>query len=135
MTNDRMRSRTILSMKGHVKIFANIYPSYVRLIGPGDIEVKKTLTITKLKQNPFNITRMQAKNGKNIRFSIEPFKNADASGYRLDIVNTRTEKGRYSDLLMLYTDSKVKPVIKISVYGNISDSMGSNKINTQNKKS
>ncbi len=135
MTNDSRHPRHILSMNGVIKVFADINPAYVRLIGPYNKEVKRTLIIKKLKKYPFNITEIKTKNGKNISYALEPFENETESGYRLNVINTRKEKGRYSDMLMLHTDSTIKKIIKISVYGNISNAMGNNKIKTPGKKS
>ena len=35
------------------------------------------------------------------------------------VENTRTEKGRYVDALMVYTDSGIKPLFPINISGNI----------------
>jgi hypothetical protein len=42
-------------------------------------------------------------------------------GYVLTVENLKNDKGRYFDTIKLTTDSKLRPEIKIHVYGYISD--------------
>jgi hypothetical protein len=43
----------------------------------------------------------------------------EGAGYILIVENLKKEKGRYYDMISLKTDSKIKPLIKINVYGHI----------------
>lgn len=62
---------------------------------------------------------IKAKKGEYLTYKIEETKSFQGVKYLLTITNVRKEKGRYHDVLFLKTDSKLKPEIKISVYGNI----------------
>jgi hypothetical protein len=44
---------------------------------------------------------------------------ARGNGYILAVENQKKEAGRYRDTIHLKTDSKLKPEIKVNVYGNI----------------
>lgn len=63
----------------------------------------------------------------NIRFTLEEAKPPRGTGYILTVENLKKEKGRYYDLISLKTDSKIKPLIKINVYGQIMEPQPSNK--------
>ncbi len=92
---------------------------YARLVGPAGSEVEKTITITLEKNYPFKILSAKARNGKDIEFDLTPFTRRDAEGYVLTIKNKKTEAGRYADTIFLTTDSKIKPTIRVPVYGQI----------------
>jgi len=70
---------------------------------------------------PFKIEEVRAQKGKDIRFELKPLKDQEQAGYELIVENLKITKGRYSDALFLKTDSKVKPELKIHVYGDILD--------------
>ncbi len=63
----------------------------------------------------------------NIRFTLEEAKPPRGAGYILTVENLKKEKGRYYDMISLKTDSKIKPLIKINVYGQIMEPQPSNK--------
>lgn len=58
--------------------------------------------------------------GRDIEFSLSEKAFPEGDGYELLVKNQKTDPGRYQDVLSLKTDSAVQPVIKVSVYGNIS---------------
>ena len=76
---------------------------------------------------PFKIEEVRAQKGKDIRFELKPLKGQEQSGYQLIVENLKKTKGRYSDAIILKTDSKVKPELKIHVYGDILDKPGQKK--------
>ena len=118
-TNDPSQARLVLSISGSVLDFARIEPKYARLVGKAGTEFRKEITITREKAYPFNILQANARNGKNIAFSIEEFSADGVDGYLLTIENKRKEAGRYADTLTLITDSPVKSTLKIPVYGQV----------------
>jgi len=118
-TNDPTQSRIVLSISGSVLNFARIEPRYARLVGKAGTEFRKEITIIREKAYPFNILQANARNGKNIAFSIEAFSKDGVDGYLLTIENKRAEAGRYADTLTLITDSPVKSTLKIPVYGQV----------------
>ena len=70
---------------------------------------------------PFKIEEVRAQKGKDIRFELKPLKDQEQPGYELIVENLKKTKGRYSDAIILKTDSKVKRELKIHIYGDILD--------------
>lgn len=118
-TNDPTRSRLILNISGSVREFAKMEPKYARLVGKAGANIRKVVTITREKAYPFTILEAKARSGKDIAVDIEEFSRADADGYRVTIANTRTTAGRYADMVILTTDSPIKRIISVPVYGQI----------------
>ncbi len=81
----------------------------------------KTVKIIPEPKYPFKIEEVRAQKGKEIRFELKPLKDLEQAGYELIVENLKKTKGTYSDAIILKTDSKVKPEIKIHVYGDILD--------------
>jgi len=94
-------------------------PRYARLVGPAGTDIKKAITITREKAYPFKILDAKARNGKDIAFDVREFNKADGEGYVLTIENKKPFAGRYADTVILTTDSKIKPTIRVPVYGQI----------------
>jgi hypothetical protein len=102
-----------------VKKFADISPSRVRMTGQAGQEIKSKVTIVPLADYPFKVLDIQTAKKDNIRVEMETVQQAQGSQYVLTVVNMKEEKGRYSDNIILKTDSPLKPELKIHVYGNI----------------
>ena len=79
----------------------------------------RTVKIIPEPKHPFKILEVRARNGKDIRFELKPISGQEQNGYELVVENLKKTKGRYSDTIILKTDSAVKPEIKIHVYGDI----------------
>lgn len=118
-TNDPTRSRVILNVSGSVGEFAKMEPKYARLVGQAGADIHKVITITREKAYPFKILEARARNGKDIAVDIQEFKHVDADGYQVTIANTRMTAGRYADTVVLTTDSPIKRIISVPVYGQI----------------
>jgi hypothetical protein len=80
---------------------------------------KRKVTIIPLEKYPFKILKVRAKNGKDIRFQLQEEKSEKGLQYVLTVENLRLEKGRYFDIITLETDSKIRPMLSLRVYGNI----------------
>ncbi len=81
--------------------------------------LKTVVKIIPEKKYPFKIIDTQASDQKNIRYTLEETQDLQGTGYILSVENVRKEQGNYYALISLKTDSKIKPLIKISIYGNI----------------
>ncbi len=99
--------------------FAHLEPSFARLVGQVGTDIKRTITITREKDYPFKVLKVQAQKGKDIAYDLKEFRGKDGDGYVLTVENRKTATGRYTDSLILTTDSKVKPTIRVRVYGQI----------------
>jgi len=121
LTSDKNNRQVRLTVAGHVEKFATISPKKVRLRGYAGETLTVAVKIIPEKKYPFKIIGSGAINQKNIRFRIEEAKRSQETSYILTVANLKKETGRYYDMISLKTDSQIKPVIKINVYGNILD--------------
>ncbi len=99
--------------------FVTISPSRVRFTGEPGVPLSKVVTIVPEKKYAFKILSHKARNGDNINYTLEETKSAGIKNYKLTINNTKLDKGRYSDRILVQTDSKIQPEIQILISGNI----------------
>jgi len=99
--------------------FARIEPKEIILYGMKEESIKATVSITPKKENPFRILEAKAKNGRYIKCKIKESNIGEELFYTLTVENLKKEKGDYTDVIMLKTDSKVKPELGIKVLGSI----------------
>ncbi len=119
-TNDPQNKSFNLIITGYVEKFATISPSRLRLSGESGASIKSSANIIPEKKYPFKILSVSAKNGDNIQQELKEVEHPEGKGYLLTVENIRTDGGRYFDIITLKTDSKIRPEIQISVYGDIS---------------
>lgn len=119
-TNDANHSEFHLSLTGHVGRLFTLTPQYVLLKGIAGESIKKIVTLVPDKKHPFALTGIRAKHGDNIKYRYKEIKTGNNVQYKIYIENACKQAGMYFDTLYLKTDSKLKPVIRIAVYGNIS---------------
>jgi hypothetical protein len=115
-TNDNENRKVTLKVKAKIQSVVSITPDRVHLWGNSGQKIKETVKIIPEKGYEFKIIDIVAANGKEIDYSIEKNKN---NSYTLTILNKKANKGTYSDILFLKTDSKFKPAIRINIFGNI----------------
>ena len=106
-------------MGGKVKKFAEIQPKFVRFTGEAGAPLKQDITIVPEPDSPFKIKKANAKKGEFIKYSLSIPKGKKAAKYVLHVENTKSDVGRYSDYIQLYTDSKIQPILNIGVFGYI----------------
>lgn len=116
-TNDQSLPRQDLVVTGQVENFVTIRPRHVSLRGYTGDSIKGTVTIIPEKKYPFKILEARAQNGKNINIELGDVKNSRGTAYELKVENLRQETGRYYDTIVLKTDSKIRPELKVKVYG------------------
>jgi hypothetical protein len=117
-TNDTGTPEHILTMTGRVEKFADISPRFLRMVGMAGQPLSSSVTITPEKKYDFKITKASAVKGTHIKVSLSP-RPEGTPGYIVSVENLKKTMGRYYDTVVLKTDSKLKPVIRIKVYGNI----------------
>ncbi|MBU4288082.1 MAG: hypothetical protein KKI12_07925, partial [Proteobacteria bacterium] len=84
--------------------------------------IKQSIKIIPEKKYPFKIIGVKAKKGNNISFKLEKVVTLSKKAeYVLTVENTKNEKSRFFDIIYLETNSKIRPKIEISVYGNIKE--------------
>ena len=103
-----------------MKEFATITPKRVTLRGPVGKNIKASVSIIPWEKYAFRIIDVKAKSGDNISFKLEEVKKAEGLEYKLTVENLKKVQGFYLDTIILKTDSKIRPEIKLRVSGNIS---------------
>ena len=104
-----------------VEKFVDIEPKYIRLSGVAGQSINTSVRIIPVKKYSFKIIGINAMKGRDIQFSLNEKTFPQGDGYELLVENRKPDQGRYHDVLSLKTDSDIKPVIKVSVHGNIKD--------------
>ena len=118
-SDDKVNPVLKIHIFGNVEKFVTIIPRAVSLRGFVGDAIKKTVTIIPEKKYDFKITKIRARNGQYINFQLEEIEGAARTEYALTIENSRTDQGRYSDLIIMETDSKIQPEVNVRVYGNL----------------
>jgi len=118
-TNDINNRMIHLTVYGFVEKFATVKPERVFLNGPADKNLSVTLEIIPEEKYPFKIIETSSLNGNNIRVKLEKNSGSKSTQYFLTVKSTAKIKGKYFDLIIVKTDNKIHPEIKIPVLGNI----------------
>lgn len=118
-TNDSRNPGIKLQISGKVERFATITPNSVRLSGPVGTEMKASVRIVPEPKYPFKVLSVAPKKGDSIRCSLRQITEAGRPVYLLNVENLKAVKGRYYDVVLVKTDSKIRPEIKIRIYGNL----------------
>ncbi len=119
-TNDKSLPMARIQILGNVEKFVTIIPRAISLRGYVGDNIKKSVTIIPEKKYDFKITNVRARNGKHINFQLEEIKGTGRKEYSLTVENLLAKEGRYSDLIIMETDSNIRPKVSVKVYGNLS---------------
>ncbi len=126
LTNDKAKPDSKLYISGAIEKFATIEPRVIRFNGKiGDL-LEASVKIVPESKYPFLITGVSAQKGTNIKYvleeaKIEENKTGDVKTYTLKVQNLKKDAGFYKDVLILKTDSKIQPEIKIQLMARIVD--------------
>lgn len=120
-STDPVNPSLTLSISGMVEKFVDIKPQYVRLTGVAGQDISTLVSIIPAPKYAFRIIGVDAMKGNDFHFALSEKVFPEGSGYELLLENRKTDPGRYNDILSLKTDSDIQPVIKVSVYGNVSE--------------
>ena len=121
ITDDPKKTSLSLTVAGFVEKFVTIIPKRVALRGFVGEQIKATVKIMPEEKYPFKIVGVETIQAKNIDYKLEEAKRSKGIEYVVAIENLKKDKGRYYDTIILKTDSKIRPEIKIRVIGNILD--------------
>lgn len=110
-----------LTVIGNINNFVRIIPNRVTLRGFTGDPIVRTVKIIPEEKYPFKMVGDRTVHNKNFRYELEEAKRSDKTEYVLTVANLKKEKGRYFETIRLKTDSKIRPEIRIRVYGNILD--------------
>lgn len=107
----------VLTLIGQVDVFARIEPPRLSLRGNPGEPITGKVTIARLPRYPFRILDTRARTGSDIAFHLAE----TSGGYELDVTAIRKQPGRAFDMIMLRTDSPIKPELEVSVFLQIID--------------
>ena len=116
-TDDPDHAAVELTLTGDVIPAADIHPIAARLIGSAGTPIQTDITITAPPPNPFDITGVEASDGKNIRVVLKKTPESGGLSYVLHITNQKKDPGRYTDMIRLTTTSAISPELVVRVYG------------------
>ena len=109
-------------ISGKVKGYIAVDPGHVRLTGPIGQPIRRVIKVTPLDGYPMTIKEIKAQKTQFMSFQLQPLgRDASKEGYRLVVENTKDEPGNYSDIIIIKTDSRHKPTLRIPVYARIFD--------------
>jgi hypothetical protein len=118
-SNDPQRPEFQLTISGFVAPFAEISPERVVFRGYAGQPMQTRIVVRTRPQYPFQLTGVETKYGGNVKFEWSTEKTAQGLEYVIEVQNVKTSPGKYYEILLLKTDSKLKPQIPISIYGSI----------------
>ena len=118
-TDDTKHPFIHLAIVGRVEEFVHLNPKKVYLRGAVGTDIKRTVSIIPAEKYPFNILETKATSGRDISYQLEKDEKSEKKRWLLTVENRKKERGNYFDTINLKTDSKIRPTIKIRVYGNI----------------
>ncbi|RPH51355.1 MAG: hypothetical protein EHM85_07005 [Desulfobacteraceae bacterium] len=118
-TNDADHQKLYLTISGVVEKFASIKPERIFLNGHANKDFAVTVSIIPEIKYPFSILGTSALNGDNISLKLEKKNDQKLPEYILTVKNTAKVKGKYFDSVIIKTDNRIHPDIRIPVLGNI----------------
>ena len=118
-SDDKNHPVVRIEISGVVDKIVTIIPRAISLRGYVGDDIKKSVTIIPEKKYDFKITKVRARNGRHIIFMLEEIKGTGRREYSLTVQNLLAKEGRYSDLIIMETDSEIRPEVKVKVYGNL----------------
>ncbi|SLM30383.1 hypothetical protein MTBBW1_2200037 [Desulfamplus magnetovallimortis] len=122
MTDDPVTPQSSLKIGGPVAVFAAITPRVVRLNGNAGEPLKETITIVPEPEYSFSIKGIKAQRGEFIKYELsEKAGDNGVKNYQISIENTKKDAGAYYDVMVIETDSKIQPEIKINVMARLVD--------------
>lgn len=116
-TNDPIHPVIEVTVTGFVEKFAEIHPERVRLIGSPGEAIFADVVIAPREEYPFRIHKVGARNGEFIIYKWVETCHSDENRCVIRVENTKEQKGRYLDALLIETTSTIRPVIPIYVFG------------------
>jgi lipopolysaccharide export LptBFGC system permease protein LptF len=119
-TNDPANPSTRLKVTAKVKGYVSVAPKSVRLTGKVGQPLSQTIRIFPTDGREFTIKEVKAQQDQFLQYQVKPLASASGEkGYQLLVENTKTEPGSYRDTILIKTDIKQKPELRIRVYGRI----------------
>ena len=119
-TTDPQQPSVTLTISGTVEKFVDIKPKYISVTGIAGQDISGRVSVIPAQKYSYKMTEVNAMKGSDIQFAMSEKSFPEGNGYEILVKNRKTEPGRYHDVLSLKTDSDIQPIVKVSIYGNIS---------------
>jgi len=130
-TDDPNQPNVELAVTGKVEGFVDIEPPRLSFIGRAGETMRQEVRITPNPKYPFTIKEAKAATDQNLRIDLKPLGKKAKEGYLLTVTVIKTNPGTFAEYIQLYTDSKEKPTIGISVHGRLMTPPSESDGNTQ----
>lgn len=114
-TDDPKKLVMEVAVTGMVEQIAEIQPNQVLMEGLQGEQLSAEVVITPNKKYPFSIKGLETQEGRGIKCELTERCAAGATRCVIKVENTRSEKGRFNDTIIVQTDNAVKPEIPIRV--------------------
>lgn len=118
-TDDPRNPAITLQISGQVLRFVTIIPNSVQFSGPVGTPMTAVVRILPESEYPFTVLSIAPQKGDHIRCDLQRVTESGRPVYLVTVENLKAEKGRYHDVVLVKTDSRIRPEIKISVFGNL----------------
>lgn len=118
-TDDPRNPAITLQISGKVARFVTIIPHSVQFSGPVGTPMSAVVRILPEPQFPFRVLSISPTKGDHIRCDLQQVTESGRPVYLVTVENLKVDKGRYHDVVLVKTDSGIRPEIKISVFGNL----------------
>lgn len=117
-TNDPNNKTISLTISGQVDKAAHITPRTVRFKGTMGDDLSQTITIKPTEKYPFSIMGFWMQKGKDIKVDFKDI-SSDEKVWQVIVTNKKKDTGKFFDTIILKTDSRIIPLLKVRVYGEI----------------
>jgi hypothetical protein len=118
-TDDPRNPAITLQISGQVARFVTVIPHSVQFSGPVGAPMMAVVRILPEPQYPFTVLSIAPQKGDHIRCGLRQVTESGRPVYLVNVENLKADKGRYHDVVLVKTDSRIRPEIKISVFGNL----------------
>jgi hypothetical protein len=118
-TDDPRNPAITLQITGQVVRFVTVVPHSVQFSGPVGTPMTAVVRILPEPQYPFTVLSIAPQKGDHIRCGLRQVTESGRPVYLVNVENLKADKGRYHDVVLVKTDSRIRPEIKISVFGNL----------------
>ncbi|MBN2420590.1 MAG: hypothetical protein JXL81_14460 [Deltaproteobacteria bacterium] len=118
-TSSEIKPEIVIKVNGKITApqIAEIYPRSVSLNGTVGESIRADVTITPLKEYPFQIVAVKPRDGRNINVKLEDNEKKGETSYKLTVNNIKQDEGRYRDSIVIKTNSEINPEIEVGVNG------------------
>jgi hypothetical protein len=118
-TDDPRNPAITLQISGKVARFVTVIPASVQFSGPVGTPMTAVVRILPEPEYPFTVLSIAPQKGVYIRCDLQRVTESGRPVYLVNVENLKADKGRYHDVVLVKTDSGIRPEIKISIFGNL----------------